>query len=107
MLDHHHANANDPFDVYGFGTNAWNAISDEFEDRLRFFAEEADFLKGFQLLTDATDAFGGVSSSVCDFLQDDYNAQRCSTLIHFMTILYTRWRFDNYTKVDFYVAKKH
>ena len=76
MLDHHHANANDPFDVYGFGTNAWNAISDEFEDRLRFFAEEADFLKGFQLLTDATDAFGGVSSSVCDFLQDDYNAQR-------------------------------
>ena len=79
VLDHQHANANDPFDVYGFGTNAWNAISDEFEDRLRFFAEEADFLKGFQLLTDATDAFGGVSSSVCDFLQDDYNAQSILT----------------------------
>ena len=79
VLDHQHANANDPFDVYGFGTNAWNAISDEFEDRLRFFAEEADFLKGFQLLTDATDAFGGVSSSVCDFLKDDYSAQSILT----------------------------
>ena len=29
------------------------------------------------------------------------------TLIHFMTVLYTRWQsFDNYKKGEFYIAKK-
>ena len=32
---------------------------------------------------------------------------KCSTLIHFMTFLSTRWRFDNYTKKgEFYIEKK-
>ena len=29
------------------------------------------------------------------------------TLIHFMTVLYTRWQsFENYKKGEFYIAKK-
>lgn len=72
-----HANPNDPFDIFGIGTNAWSAseLSDIFEDRLRFFAEEVDFLKGFQLIHDATDAFGGISSMISEFIRDEYGSQ--------------------------------
>ena len=51
-------------------------INDELEDRIRFFAEECDFLSGFQILTDCVDGFGGVNSDLLDLLSDDY-ASKC------------------------------
>lgn len=75
----HHGNENEPFDVYGLGESTWNDsiynLSETVEDRVRFFAEEADSLKGFQLMTDASNAFGGISSKLCNYLRDDYNGQ--------------------------------
>ena len=44
--DFHHNNTAEPFDIFGYGNDAWNngtyAINDEFEDRIRFFVEESD-----------------------------------------------------------------
>lgn len=79
IKEHGHANSIDPFDVHGLGIGLWNncqtGFADEMEDRIRFFAEEADFLKGFQLLTDMTDAFGGVSSMLSQHIRDEFSSQ--------------------------------
>ena len=32
--------------------------------------------------------------------------KRCSIFVHFTTVLYTRWRFDNYKKGEFYLENK-
>ena len=73
-----HGSAVDPFDVFGIGVSAWSngqaALADEFEDKVRFFAEEADFLKGFQLLHDSTDAFGGLSSQISEYIRDEFGS---------------------------------
>jgi hypothetical protein len=41
----------------------------------RYFVEEADFLKGFQLINDSTDGFGGVASKISEHIQDEYGGQ--------------------------------
>jgi hypothetical protein len=79
VQDYHHANPAEPFDVFGLGSSAWTdgsyGLGDEIENRLRFFAEEADHLTGFQLIADCSDAFGGLSSALTDYIKDDYHAQ--------------------------------
>jgi len=76
--EYFHGNSKE-FDIYGTGVEVWSsnqgAISDEIEDRIRFFAEEADFLKGFQLINDSTDGFGGLSSKISEYIQDEYGGQ--------------------------------
>jgi len=78
MGEYHHGNSKE-FDVHGIGVEAWSsgqgAFSDEVEDRIRFFAEESDFLKGFQLINDGNDGFGGISSKISEHIQDDYDGQ--------------------------------
>ena len=70
--EYHHGNSKE-FDVHGIGVEAWSsgqgAFSDEVEDRIRFFAEESDFLKGFQLINDGNDGFGGISSKISEHIQ--------------------------------------
>ncbi len=39
-----------PFDIYGLGIEEAKTTSEEYEDRVRFFAEECDYLAGFQVL---------------------------------------------------------
>lgn len=79
VREHSHANTIDPFDVFGHGVNLWTNrqtyLSDEVEDRLRFFAEEADFLKGFQMINDCTDGFGGVSAMIAEYIRDEFSGQ--------------------------------
>jgi len=76
--DYHHNNAAEPFDIFGYGVQAWQngsyAINDDFEDRIRFFVEEADSFKGFSMMTDVLNGFGGVSASIADYLKDDYGS---------------------------------
>ena len=38
-----------PFDIYGLGIEEAKTTSEEYEDRVRFFAEECDYLAGFQV----------------------------------------------------------
>jgi len=71
-----HKNTAHPFDTWGLGRGVWRdgrGMGDEFEDRIRFFAEECDNLGGFQLICDYQDGFGGLSASILDLIADEYS----------------------------------
>jgi len=63
-----------PFDIFGLGYN-YEILAEEVEDHVRFFAEEADYLKGFQLLVDANNSFGGVGCKISELLADEYSTK--------------------------------
>ena len=63
-----------PFDIYGLGFN-YDDLIENIEDRIRFFAEETDYLKGFHLLNDSTNAFGGVGVKLSELLADEYSTK--------------------------------
>jgi len=60
-----------PFDIFGLGYN-YEKLQEDIEDHIRFFAEEADYLKGFHMLVDATDSFSGVGCRIAELLSDEY-----------------------------------
>ncbi|XP_037080389.1 protein misato homolog 1-like isoform X2 [Pollicipes pollicipes] len=74
LSEHIHENTNDPFDVFGFGESQYlrEDFRDDFEDRLRAYAEECDHLVGFHVLADECDGFGGVSAGALAHLSDEY-----------------------------------
>ncbi|XP_015740066.1 protein misato homolog 1 isoform X1 [Coturnix japonica] len=49
------------------------ACVEEVEDRLHFYAEECDYLQGFQVLCDLHDGFSGVGAKVTELLHDEYS----------------------------------
>lgn len=59
----------DSFDLWSQGSIAMgsNALEEYFDGNLRYFAEECDYLRGFQVLADATNGWGGV----CDIFLED------------------------------------
>ena len=63
-----------PFDVYGLGYNHDNLI-ENIEDHIRFYAEEADYLRGFHLIVDSNNSFGGVGVKVSELLADEYSTK--------------------------------
>jgi len=63
-----------PFDVYGLGYNYDNLI-ENIEDHIRFYAEEADYLRGFHLMIDSNNSFGGVGVKVSELLADEYSTK--------------------------------
>ncbi|CAF94151.1 unnamed protein product, partial [Tetraodon nigroviridis] len=50
-------------------------VLEELEDKLHFFAEECDYLQGFQVLCDLSDGFSGLGSKVTEMLQDSYSGR--------------------------------
>lgn len=72
-------NVASPFDIHGLGLESWagqgGQLGDEVEDRLRYFAEECDGLKGFNVYVDSTSAFGGLGVALSDLLKDEYHGQ--------------------------------
>lgn len=54
---------------------ARTTFRDEFEDRIRFYAEETDWLEGFQILSDSPEfsGFGALANHVCHYFDDDYH----------------------------------
>ncbi|XP_011607631.2 protein misato homolog 1 isoform X1 [Takifugu rubripes] len=50
-------------------------LLEELEDKLHFFAEECDYLQGFQVLCDISDGFSGLGSKVTEMLQDSYSGK--------------------------------
>lgn len=85
--EYSYKSATDPFDIHGVGLQAWSdhqsSLADDVEDRIRFFVEEADFLKGFQMIHDSADGFGGISTMISQYIKDEFGAQ---TLLSFPTI---------------------
>ena len=73
LREYHHKNEAKPFDVFGLGQEAWReGEGDEIEDRIRYFAEEADAVQGFQLVMDDYSGFGGLGHKLSELLADDY-----------------------------------
>ncbi|CAG5127452.1 unnamed protein product [Candidula unifasciata] len=74
LQDYHHNHPDQPFNIFGVGQQVcsdkrqWDII----EDNIRYFAEECDFLQGFQILLDNYNAFGGVAASVLSYLSDEF-----------------------------------
>ncbi|NXK14858.1 MSTO1 protein, partial [Herpetotheres cachinnans] len=48
---------------------------EELEDRLHFYAEECDYLQGFQVLCDLHNGFSGVGAKVTELLYDEYSGK--------------------------------
>lgn len=63
-----------PFDIFGLGYN-YDNLAEDVEDHIRFFAEEADYLKGFHMFVDANDSFGGVGCKIGELLADEYSTK--------------------------------
>lgn len=62
-----------PFNVSGYGSEAATSrgFYDDFEERLHWLLEECDSIQGLQVLTDTSDAFGGMADSkieICKLL---------------------------------------
>lgn len=59
------------------GRSLWQRTSfrDEFEDRIRFYSEECDWLEGFQILSDSAEfsGFAQLSNIVSHYFNDDYH----------------------------------
>lgn len=73
--EYSHNSEENPFDVFHLGREIWKKsdLEDEYTDRLRCYAEECDYLQGFQILTDPINAFGGVTSSCLEYIKDEYD----------------------------------
>ena len=77
LEEYQHDNPLKPFDAFGLGVTTWreDGVGEEIEDKLRSFAEEADNLQGFQVLSDNFDAFGGLGGSLVELLADEYSTK--------------------------------
>ncbi|CAO3696046.1 unnamed protein product [Rhizopus stolonifer] len=63
------------FDNYNIGKEAYTENEKEveiFDNNLRLYAEECDYLQGFQIMTDVDDAFGGFTEGLLDDLRDEF-----------------------------------
>nr|XP_023030368.1 protein misato [Leptinotarsa decemlineata] len=74
VKEYQHCNENTPFDAFPLGASLWKTpqFEEDFSDKIRNYIEECDGFQGFHVLTDCTNAFGGLTSSCMEHLQDDY-----------------------------------
>ncbi|XP_029437115.1 protein misato homolog 1 isoform X2 [Rhinatrema bivittatum] len=72
-----HEGESDRLDAFGQGERLLNepAYLQDLEDRLHFYAEECDYLQGFQVLCDIQDGFSGVGAKVTELLHDEFSGR--------------------------------
>lgn len=75
--DHSYNSSNDSFNAWVSGKllSRNESFFMQFEDTVRFYAEECDHMQGFNLLTDINNGFGGLSSGFLDYLSDEYHGK--------------------------------
>lgn len=65
------------FNNWLLGRNLWQRTSfrDQFEDNIRFYSEECDWMEGFQILADSAEhsGFSSLSNIVSHYIDDDYH----------------------------------
>lgn len=69
-----HQNDLHPFDLYTCGQEVLGNYEHtcEWEDRIHYFTEECDNLQGFHVLMDTHDGFGGLSTGVLKYLEEEF-----------------------------------
>lgn len=72
--EYHHNNSGGGFTTFSQGIDVWKTelFTEEWTNKLRAYAEECDYLQGFQVLFDLVDGFSGLSFSALTYLQDEY-----------------------------------
>ncbi|XP_003743364.1 protein misato homolog 1 [Galendromus occidentalis] len=68
-------NPQQPFGVFNQGETLWRLESENFEDRVRWFAEDCDHLSAFNIMMDTSNGFSGFASSCLDYLDDQFRAK--------------------------------
>ncbi len=82
--------------MYNYGINLFEDrdYSDDFEDKLRHFGEECDYLQGFQLFVDSYNGFGGTAHKSLELINEEFNKK---PILAFMPFPY----FDDQVKFLF------
>lgn len=64
----------EPFDLYHYGLNVINDENflENFENILRLYSEECDYIQGFHFLIDSFNGFGGLTQNVLSLIGDEY-----------------------------------
>jgi hypothetical protein len=58
-------------------------LKDDFEDKLRRFGEEADYIQGFQFIIDSFNAFSGLTQSCLNILSEEYSKKSIFSFLPF------------------------
>lgn len=74
IKEYSHMSENNPFDLWMKGADLKN-VSEELEERIRFYAEECDHLQGFYVISDINNGFSGLSSAVSSYLCDEFSSK--------------------------------
>ena len=82
LREYKYADDSNAFDSFSKGRQLFGNrdVLEEFEDRVHFFAEECDYMQGFQCLVDTVDGFGGAAANALHFLNEDYGQKICLCL---------------------------
>ncbi|XP_046489750.1 protein misato isoform X1 [Neodiprion pinetum] len=74
VREYEHQSLDQPFNVFHYGHHLWKTeqFQEEFSNKIRAYAEECDFMQGFQVILDSTNGFSGLGSSCIQHLQDEY-----------------------------------
>lgn len=79
--DYQHNSEEFAFDVFNLGEDVWaNEFIDDFSDKIRQYMEECDNLQGFQIILDAYNGFGGLTSACLKHLKDEYDNKTILTI---------------------------
>ncbi|XP_064609443.1 protein misato homolog 1-like [Liolophura sinensis] len=74
VQEYTHNNPVEPFDIYGCGERLFSSYSQRtsMEDQIHFFTEESDNLQGFHILSDVYNGFGGITSWISQYLEEEF-----------------------------------
>ena len=61
------------YDLLNGGTTSSSDLSEEIDDRIRWFVESCDWFQGFQTFASSYDSFSGFLPSLMNRIHDDYN----------------------------------
>ena len=71
-----------PFELHHYGINVMKNESflEDFENTLRVYAEECDFMQGFHLFVDA---YGGLTGSMLELIDQEYSKKSILNIFSF------------------------
>ncbi|XP_050305955.1 protein misato [Anthonomus grandis grandis] len=75
VKEYEHCNSERPFDSFTLGSalSETEFFEDDIFNKIRMYVEECDHFQGFQMLTDCTNGFAGLSANCLKHLRDEYD----------------------------------
>ncbi|XP_050542872.1 protein misato [Daktulosphaira vitifoliae] len=75
LTQYKHNDSINTFDNFAQGLALWDLydMKETWVNNLRLFAEECDYLQGFQVTMDSLNGFGGLASKALEYLNEEYS----------------------------------